>query len=254
MENFANQIRSFCVPRGSVGVFFLGQAGFAFKTPGGQLIALDPYLSNCCERYVGFKRLMPCILEPGEVEFDTLLISHAHYDHFDPDSVPLMMSNGHTELIGAKDVAVECERLNLKDRVTFLSCHETVQTGEMKVTGLPCDHGELAPDALGFLLEIEGKRIYIMGDTAFRPDLWDNDTVRNVDLLILPINGAFGNLNEQEAASAVALLTPHLAIPCHYWNFAEHGGDPGKFQEAMKRTSPDQAYCLMRQGEGILLS
>lgn len=254
MKNFADQLRSFDVPKGSVGVFFLGQAGFVFKTSDGQLVAVDPYLSNCCERYFGFKRLMPCILEPEELIFDTLVISHAHYDHFDPDSVPQMMSNGHTELIGAKDVAVECDRFGLKERVTYLSCHETARSGQVRVTGLPCDHGELAPHALGLLLEMEGKRIYIMGDTAYRPDFWDIDAIRNADLLILPINGAFGNLNEQEAADTVAKLTPRLAIPCHYWNFAEHGGNPGTFQEAMKREAPEQAYVLMRQGEGMLLS
>ena len=43
-----------------VGICFLGQAGFIFKTPDHQLIAVDPYLSNCCERYFGFKSL--CIL------------------------------------------------------------------------------------------------------------------------------------------------------------------------------------------------
>lgn len=253
MGNFARNVVAQQVPAGSVGVFFLGQAGFAFKTPGGQLIAIDPYLSNCCERYFGFKRLMPRILEPGELTFDTLVISHAHYDHFDPDSIPLMMSNGHTQLIGAKDVAQECDRLNLKQRVTYLSCGETVQAGDVFVTGMPCDHGDLAPDALGLLLEIEGKRIYIMGDTAYRPDLWNNDAIKNVDLLILPINGAFGNLNEQEAANAVSMLSPRLAVPCHYWNFAEHGGDPGKFQKAMQEVAPDAAYILMRQGEGMLL-
>ncbi len=254
MENFAAQLCAYRVPKGTVGVFFLGQAGFAFKTPEGQLIAVDPYLSNCCERYFGFKRLMSRILEPGELTFDTLIISHAHYDHFDPDSIPLMMSNGHTELIGAKDVAVECERLNLTQRVTYLACHETVDAGQVRVTGMPCDHGELAPDALGLLLEIEGKRIYIMGDTAYRPDLWDNDTIKNVDLLILPINGAFGNLNEQQAADTIAALTPRVSVPCHYWNFAEHGGDPGKFQKAMEATAPSSPYVLMRQGEGMLLA
>ena len=48
-------------------------------------------------------------------------------------------------------------------------------------------------------------------------------------MLILPINGAFGNLNSEEAAKVVSILKPKLAVPCHYWNFAEHGGDPQRF-------------------------
>lgn len=253
MENFAQTILSARVPAEKVGVFFLGQAGFAFKTASGELIALDPYLSDCCERYFGFKRLMPHLLDAREVIFDTLILTHAHYDHFDPDSVPVLMASGRTHMIGAKDTAAECERLNIKDNVTFLGVGQTVTAGEVMVKGMPCDHGELAPDALGILLTVGGKRIYIMGDTAYRPDLLENPEIQGVDLLILPINGAFGNLNEEQAAKVIAALKPALAIPCHFWNFAEHGGDPGKFQAAMAELAPDCAYRLMRQGEGMLL-
>ena len=108
MTSFATKVMTTKVDGGNVGVFFLGQAGFLLITADGRLVAIDPYLSNCCERYFGFKRLMPKILEPDDLVLDTLLISHAHYDHFDPDSVPVLMSNGRTQMVAAKDVAVEC--------------------------------------------------------------------------------------------------------------------------------------------------
>lgn len=253
MNQFALQVSTKTVPMGKLGVFFLGQAGFLLKTPAGKLIAIDPYLSNCCERYFGFKRLMPRILEPGELSIDTLLISHAHYDHFDPDSVPSILSGNQTALIGAKDVQTECTRLGLTGDITYLSCGESALRDDLKVTGVPCDHGELAPDALGLLIEIAGKKIYYMGDTAYRPDYLTNPLLRDIDLLLLPINGAFGNLNEQEAAQVVETLAPKLAVPCHYWNFAEHGGNPGVFKEQMANVAPNRPYLLMRQGEGILL-
>ena len=141
MRDFAQKLSSLQVPKGTVGVAFLGQAGFVFKTPENKLVAIDPYLSDCCERYFGFKRLMPYVLDAQDLIFDQLIISHAHYDHFDPDSVPILMSNGQTELIGAKDTKAECERLGIKDRVTYLSCNETALREGVKVTGVPCDHG-----------------------------------------------------------------------------------------------------------------
>lgn len=252
MRSFAETVQTTQVPQGSLSVFFLGQAGFLLKTSDNKLIAIDPYLSNCCERFFGFKRLMPRIVEPSELKLDTLLISHGHYDHFDPDSVPVLLTDD-TALIGAKDVQAECERLGLKGDITYLSCGHTVSRDGMTVTGVPCDHGELAPDALGLLIRAEGKTIYYMGDTAYRPDLLENTLLQNVDLLLLPINGAFGNLNEQQAAQVIARLQPKLAVPCHYWNFAEHGGDPGLFMEHIAKLAPQQAYRLMAQGEGMLL-
>ena len=253
MESFAQSVLNTQVPAKAAGVFFLGQAGFVFKTPAGQLIALDPYLSDCCYRHFGFKRLMPYILEPRELDFDILLVSHGHYDHFDPDSVPALMANGKTRLIGAKDVRAECDTLGLTENLTFISVGDTVTRGDFSVTAMPCDHGELAPDALGLLIEIGGKRIYSMGDTCYRPDLLENPLLQDLDLLILPINGAFGNLNEEQAAQVIATLKPKLAVPCHFWNFAEHGGNPGVFQEKMKELAPDCAYVLMRQGEGMIV-
>ena len=45
------------VPNGSLGLWWLGQAGFAFKTPAGRIVYVDPYLSDAVERLHGFKRL-----------------------------------------------------------------------------------------------------------------------------------------------------------------------------------------------------
>lgn len=253
MKDFAVRVMGTSVEKGSVGVFFLGQAGFIFKTPSGKLIALDPYLSDCCERYFGFKRLMPHILNPLDLNFDVIIASHAHYDHFDPDSVPTLMGNGKTEFIGALDTRAECERLGIEKNVTYLARGEEIVRAGFAVKGLPCDHGELAPDALGLMITIEGKRIYFMGDTAYRSDMLANEELHDVDLLILPINGAFGNLNEEEATRVVKALRPKLAVPCHYWNFAEHGGNPALFVENMRSIVPNASYKLMRQGEGTVI-
>ena len=69
--------------------------------------------------------------------------------------------------------------------------------------------------------------------------------------MILPINGEYGNLNEVEGARAVGVVKPKLAIPCHYWNFAEHGGNPNTFAQQMKSNCPEIKYNLMRIGETV---
>lgn len=249
MNDFAVNVLTKNVPKSCVAVFFLGQAGFVIKTDENKLIAIDPYLSDCCNRYFGFKRLMPYILKPDELELDYLLVSHAHYDHFDPDSVPVLMSNGKTEMIGAYDTKAECERLNISGNVTYIASGDTVSRGNIKVTAVPCDHGELAPDAVGLLIEVGNKKIYYMGDTAYRTDLLDNKLLTDIDLLILPINGAFGNLDEKQAADIAGKIKAGKTVPCHYWNFAEHGGNPDIFAKEMKESAPKLDTVLMRPGE-----
>ena len=249
MQTFASKVLHTAIPQGEIGVFFLGQAGFILKTPKGELIAVDPYLSDCCNRYFGFKRLMPYILSPEELTFDYLVASHAHYDHFDPDSVPALMANGKTQFIGALDTEEECVKLGIKERVSFIGVGDKVALGSVTLTAIRCDHGADTPHAIGLLFEIEGKKIYMMGDTAYRPDWLLDSQIQGVDLLILPINGAFGNLNEKQAAQVVSILKPKLAVPCHFWNFAQHFGSPSLFMEEMQNICPDAKYVLLRQGE-----
>lgn len=91
MNSIANRLITLNVPQGSLAVCFIGQAGVIIKTPAGELAGIDLYLSDCCNRFFGFKRLMPKLLSPDELEFDFVISTHAHYDHFDPDSIPPLL-------------------------------------------------------------------------------------------------------------------------------------------------------------------
>ena len=75
----------------NVKLTFAGQAGFMIESKKGYKIGVDLYLSDCCDRYFGFKRLMPYLYNPLQLNLDLLVATHAHYDHFDPDSVPNIM-------------------------------------------------------------------------------------------------------------------------------------------------------------------
>lgn len=248
MNSFAANILGTQVNQDEVAVFWAGQAGFVIKTDDGRLLALDLYLSDCCERNFGFKRIAPYMLEPHELQFDYILASHGHYDHFDIDAIPMML-HGNTQFIGATDTKVECDRLGLTQNTNFIACNDEIDLGGISIKGVPCDHGDLAPEALGLFITIGNKKIYYVGDSAFRTDYFRNGELQGADLLILPINGKFGNMNGSEAALAAELLQPKLSVPCHYWNFAEHGGNPDEFAEEMKKKS--LAFSVLRIGEGI---
>lgn len=249
MSDFMQKVYSVKVSDGEVAVFWLGQAGFLFKTASGKLIAIDVYLSDCCNRYFGFKRLMPRLVEPGELAVDILIASHAHYDHFDVDSMPTLLSNPNAVLLTALDGKAECERLNLPDnQIRYMKKGDVYKEEDFRVEALDCDHGELAPEALGLLFTFGKKRVYFAGDTAFRADIFKDEKLKNVDLMIAPINGAFGNMNEEECAEAAKIICPKCVVPCHFWNFAEHGGNPGRFQSCMKEISPDIPYLLLSMG------
>lgn len=96
----------------------------------------------------------------------------------------------------------------------------------MSVVATPARHdGRRRPlgaavDALGFVVEGDGARIYFAGDT----DLFDGMAHLGdggLDVALLPVWGwgpslGPGHLDPERAARAVALLRPRVAIPIHW--------------------------------------
>ncbi|MGD9160049.1 MAG: MBL fold metallo-hydrolase [Desulfobacteraceae bacterium] len=240
---------------GKTYMFFLGQAGFVFKTKNGKTIAVDLYLSDCVENSDGLKRLMPYLLDADELVFDYVIATHHHYDHFDIDSIPVMLSNNHTHLFASIDCQKEVIKLGLsEEQVTYIKKDGRYNAGDVIIDAVFCDHGDSVPDAVGLVIEIDGKKIYFAGDTSLRLDrISEISNHGPFDLMIAPINGAFGNLNEGEAVKLCEKIKPELIIPCHYWNFGEHHGDPGLFVSILQEQIPNQNYYIMRMGESIIL-
>jgi len=227
------------------------------KTAAGKIIYLDPYFSDACNRLFGFKRIFPSLIDADRVRADLVLTTHDHGDHLDTDSIPAVAKNNPKCLFAGP---VECQaafrKLNVPEKnILLLEPHKPVTPlpGEkFTVIPVPADHGDLAPNALGLVLEIDGFRIYFPGDTAYREDLF-RKAVGNkpLDILVPPINGKFGNLNAREAAQAVKFLNPKLAIPCHFWLFTQHNGDPGAFLDACKDLNVQSQTMVLAVGERI---
>lgn len=243
-------------PLGNTYLFSVGQAGFIIKSAGGQLLAIDLYLSDCVERVEGnsgFKRLLPKILSPYDLELDVLIATHFHRDHFDIDSVPSLMANERTKLFAAKDCESSVAQLEMKDSaVTYVKAGMTCTHGDFKIDFVNCDHGAGAPQAVGVMVHVDGKLIFETGDTCLRMDWVDCfKKIGTPDVLIAPINGAFGNMDEQDCAEFANALQAKLTVPCHYGMFASHGGSVGKFYNIMTHKYPDRDFCIMAQGEKL---
>ncbi len=254
MQRLAEKIRT--APVGKTHLFSAGQAGFIIKSKAGELLAIDLYLSECVERvegHHGYRRLLPQMLLPEELEFDVVICTHPHLDHFDMDAVPELIANHRTKLLCSVDCEKLIHQLQLEyygDQITYVAPKDRVTAGSFTIDFVDCDHGTGAPDAVGVIVTVDGKKVYEAGDTCLRLDRAIS-LPRDLDVLIGPINGAYGNMNEEDLPQLAELLKPGITIPCHYGMFACHHGDPGKFYEIMQEK---KLPCrLMQMGEGIVL-
>src|SRR5205823_1462808 len=90
--------------------------------------------------------------------------------------------------------------------------------------------GLLTEDAVGYLLDIGGVRLYHSGDSEY------DHTMRavanaDVDVMLVCINGTAGNMNAHEAALLAWQVRPRVVVPMHFglWvdeGYTNLGGDP----------------------------
>lgn len=247
MLNFAMKVISSKGPA----LFSTGQAGYIVKNRNGELLAIDLYLSNCVERlegHKGFKRLLPQILNPSDIQFDYIICTHPHLDHFDIDAVPEMVSKG-AKLFCSIECAKLIKQMQMEyyaDQIMYVKPGDRITAGDFNITFVNCDHGTGAPDAVGVVVHVDGKTIYEVGDSCLRLDTID-EIPQPLDVLISPINGMYGNMDSEDTAKLASIINPQITIPCHYGMFASHGGDLKHFYDVMiEKKLP---MMIMQQGE-----
>jgi L-ascorbate 6-phosphate lactonase len=256
VKDLSKEIDATVVPSGAAALWWLGQAGFAFKTAGRSKIWLDVYLSDIVEREFGFKRMSLAPIEAWDVAADWMVSSHEHLDHLDVESLATVARrNPACRFAGPRSCPPLWRQCGIPpDRQLVIGPGETADLGGVRLRAFAADHGDLSRDALSLLFDFGDVRIFFTADTALRLDRAAEAAACRPDLVIPCINGAFGNMDAREAARLCAALSPRLAIPCHFWMFPEHGGDPAAFLKACASETPPVKARLLGPGEGLILT
>lgn len=204
----------------------LGHAGFLVEQTGDNLrLAFDPYDIN---------RVEPV---------DWLFISHPHFDHCDPSSIKKLLKD-ETLIIAPTCCRAELERFDsmvrwtevgerveLNDKLNFSS----ILAYNLDKFRTPTE--VFHPKALGgvgFVVEINGIRLYHAGDSDFVPEMAG---LKDIDVAFLPISGTFV-MTLEEALEAAKAIKPKLAIPMHYGKLLGSVGDAHRFQNLLAGTVP----------------
>jgi len=226
---------------------WLGQSGFLLRAPS-LALACDLYLSDYCKKRskLDHTRLMPVPLKPESLDFlDHYLITHAHIDHFDPETVgPAMKANSkavfHCPPSGRKVIDEFFKGEESRFKIWRSGKLEALAPG-VSMVALPAAHEELERDASGeyvcfsylLLLEKERKAVFFAGDCVpfegqarmiggFVPEGFDL-------VMVLPVNGRDaaraklgfkGNFTVDEAISLALSCGASLLVPCHFGMFA----------------------------------
>lgn len=178
---------------------WLGHTSVLLKIDGVTILT-DPVFSNRVGLSfggftLGIKRLVtPALALPELPKIDLVLLSHAHFDHFDIPSLRALESQG-TEVITAAKTA-DLLRIGRYARVRELAWDERASVGPLQIRAFRVNHwgARMRSDTYrgynGYTITAGRYRVLFGGDTAMTDAFRDLRSSRAFDLAIMPV-GAY---------------------------------------------------------------
>lgn len=172
----------------------------------------------------------PWKLSAGAPPADVVLVTHDHFDHLSKDDIARISKPG-TVVVGPREVTRQ-----VKGETRTIAAGETLEVAGVKVRAVPAyntdkfrEPGHVfhprSDGKVGFVVELDGRRIYHAGDTDAIPEMEG----LAVDVALLPVGGTF-TMTAEEAAGACALLEAEVVVPMHWGDIVGSRDDAERFE------------------------
>ncbi|MEM5853235.1 MAG: MBL fold metallo-hydrolase [Candidatus Aenigmatarchaeota archaeon] len=167
-----------------------------------------------------------------EEKADIIFVTHEHYDHCSVKDIKKIVKED-TVLVITEDCIAK-----LRDFKTFpVLPGKDYEVKGVRFRTTPAYNLSKAfhtkpSNWVGYIIEVDGVRIYHAGDTDFIPEM---KQLKDVDIALVPIGGTY-TMSAEEAAKAVNTFKPKIAIPMHFGKIVGSERDVEKFKELVKES------------------
>ena len=148
---------------------------------------------------------------------DYILVTHEHGDHFDKEALTLL-SGQQTQLVMNQRCA---EMYGTGEAISPMVNGQCSMFNDLKVEAVPAyntteGHLQFHPKGRdnGYILTLDGLRIYIAGDTEDIPEMAD---IKDIDIAFLPCNQPY-TMTVEQLLHAAQMIKPKVLIPYHFGN------------------------------------
>lgn len=169
---------------------------------------------------------------------DIILLTHDHYDHYSPEDIALL-KRGATRVAAPMPVPEVTDVIRPGERLIL---------GDVVVDAVPAYNitkgfHPRANDWLGYVIQIDGRKIYHAGDTDRIPEM---DGL-NADLALIPVGGTY-TMDARDAALAAEDINAGVTIPIHFGDIVGTREDADRFARSCSRPvhvlDPGESYIL----------
>lgn len=144
---------------------------------------------------------------------DYILVTHEHPDHFDQEAIKvltkettqLITNKRCGDMLGYGHVMANDDTYEIADGFT-VEAVQAYNTTEANKKFHPKGRDN------GFILTIDGLRIYVAGDTEDIPEM---AAIRDIDIAFLPCNQPF-TMTPDQLVNAAKMVKPKVLFPYHY--------------------------------------
>ena len=212
---------------------YLGHAAFALSE-GDTTVLVDPFLTGNPK----------AAATADEVQADAIFLTHGHADHIG-DTVAIAKRTG-APVVAIVELAGEigAEGVDVVDP----NIGGTVELDFASVRLTPAWHTSTTPmgtvnTPAGLVIEMGGKRIYHLGDTALFSDLALPAKRGHVDLALMCIGGHY-TMDRFDGVVAADLVKADQIIPCHYNTFPPIETDAQGFKSDVQNAGYAEVIVL----------
>lgn len=158
----------------------------------------------------------PYHIEKNYNDADMIFITHDHYDHYSEEDIDKVRKN-NTIFIVPENLLNKLIKKGINDEnIITLDPGDAENIDGIKVEAIhsynidkPFHPKE--NNWLGYVIEIDGVRYYIAGDT----DITEENKKIKCDVAFVPVGGTY-TMNFSEAAQLINIIKPKIAVPIHY--------------------------------------
>ena len=172
----------------------------------------------------------PFVIPEGAEKADLILVTHEHYDHCATENIRKLAKDG-TLIIATEDCIAKLADLNVRG----VTPNQKIEVKGITIETIPAynlnkSFHTKASNWVGYIITINGVRIYHAGDTDFIPEMRE---LKDIDIALIPVGGTY-TMNAEEAAEAVNSFNPKIAIPMHFGSIIGSKNDAERFEKLAK--------------------